>query len=37
MEKKATTHWAKLTSGWLIQFIREHGGAMTVTRETVVD
>ena len=37
MEKKAVEHCAKLTSGWLIQFIREHSGAMTVTRETVVD
>jgi len=28
---------AKLTSDWLINYIREHGGVMTVTRDVVVD
>jgi hypothetical protein len=37
VEAKAVERHAKLTSGWLVHFIREHGGAITVTRETVVD
>lgn len=28
---------ATLTSDWLINRIREHGGAMTVVRDVVVD
>ncbi len=28
---------AKLTSEWLAQYIREHGGVMTIRRDWVVD
>jgi hypothetical protein len=28
---------AALTSEWLINYIREHGGVMTVVRDVVVD
>jgi hypothetical protein len=28
---------AALTSEWLVNYIREHGGVMTVVRDVVVD
>jgi hypothetical protein len=37
MHKRPATAAARLTSGWLVNYIREHGGAMTITRGWVVD
>jgi hypothetical protein len=31
------SHAATLTSDWLINHIREHGGVMTVVRDVVID
>ena len=28
---------AQLTSDWLVQYLHEHGGVMTVTHDLVVD
>jgi len=28
---------AALTSDWLIQHIREHGGVMTIVRDVIID
>ena len=33
----AESRRATLTSEWLIQHIREHGGVMTVVRDVVID
>jgi hypothetical protein len=37
MDKPPTTVKARFTSRWLVNYIREHGGVMTITHDLVVD